>query len=112
MHIGRRMIEKREQGVVNGLVRDHMVVIQKQDDFSVHLLHLVEERGQDGRERRSLWRVQHRPRRFAKCGQTGPYGGNDREPEADRIIVWLVKGEPGTSWFGSPPLCTQLLPPA
>src|SRR5436309_7210003 len=105
------MIEKREQGVVNGLIRDHMVVIQDEDDVSVHLLHLIEERGQDGRERRNLWRVQHLSRRFATGGQTGPHCGNDREPEADRIIVWLVKREPGTSRFGSLPLCGQLRPP-
>src|SRR5437879_5069526 len=106
------MIEQRKQGVVNGLLRDHMVVIQDEHELSVHLLHLLEERGQDGRERRRLWRVQHLSRRLAKGGETGLHCRNDREPEADRIIVWLVKGEPGTSRFGSPRLCALLRPPA
>ena len=65
------MIEQEEQGVVNGLVRDHMVVIQDEDELSVHLLHLIEQGGQDGRERGSLWRVQQRLCRLAKVGQTG-----------------------------------------
>src|SRR6266851_9746513 len=57
VHISRWMIEKREQGVVNGLLRDHMIVVQDEDELSVHLLQLIEECGQDGRERRRLWRV-------------------------------------------------------
>ena len=89
-----------------------MVVIQDEDELSIHLLHLIEERGQDGRERRSLWRMKHLSRRLAKGGQTSLHCGNDREPEADRIIVWLVKGEPGTSRSGTPPLCALLRPPA
>src|SRR6266516_2864498 len=89
-----------------------MVVIQDEDELSIHLLHLIEERGQDSRERRSLWRVQQLSCRFSTGGQASLHCGNDREPEADRIIVWLVKGEPGTSRSGSPRLCALLRPPA
>ena len=56
----------------------------------------------------------------AACSRaTSPHGRkagtqcrNDREPEADRIIIWLVKGEPGKNRFGSPRLCALLRPPA
>src|SRR5260370_41054676 len=97
MHIGRRMIEQREQGVVNGLIRYHMVVIQKQDDVSVHLLHLIEKRGQDGRERRSLRRAEQLSRCVAKCGLAGPPCGTGPEPEAGGILIWRCKREPRTS---------------
>ena len=108
----RQMIEQEEHALLDGLVRDHMVVIQDEDELSIHLLHLIEERGQDGRERRSLWRMKHLSRRLAKGGQISLHCGNDREPEADRIIVWLVKGEPGKSRFGSPRFCALLRLPA
>ena len=44
----RQMIEQEEHALLDGLVRDHMVVIQDEDDFSVHLHELLEQGRQDG----------------------------------------------------------------
>ena len=42
------MIEQEEHALLDGLVRDHMVVIQDEDDFTVHLHELLEQGRQDG----------------------------------------------------------------
>ena len=65
------MIEQEEQPIVDGLVRDHMVVIQDDDNFPGALHELIEQGRQDGRERGGLLRVQHGESHLPHPGQAG-----------------------------------------
>jgi hypothetical protein len=51
---GRHMIEQEEESMVDGLIFDHVIVIQDEDDFSICLQNLIEQGRKDGRERGSL----------------------------------------------------------
>src|SRR5579859_5475916 len=104
------MIKQEEQRVVDGLVRDHMVVIQDEDDVSRALYEFIEQVCQDGRKRGSLSRVQQGKSRLPKMGQTSAQRCNDCGPEAARVIVQRIEGEPGDSLLGSTALC-PLRPP-
>ena len=48
------MIEQEEESMVDGLIFDHVIVIQDEDDFSICLHDLIEQGRKDGRERGSL----------------------------------------------------------
>ena len=65
------MIEQEEQPIVDSLVRDHMVVIQDEDNFPRVLHEFIEQGRQDGREWGGLLRVQHGESRLPHPGQAG-----------------------------------------
>src|SRR5438270_3742231 len=57
-----KMIQEEQHGLRNGLVLDHMVVIQDEDEFFALLPQLIEQHAQDRRKRRRLLRVKESKR--------------------------------------------------
>jgi hypothetical protein len=52
------MLKQEEHGFLDALLRDHMIVVQDEDNVWVDLLKLSEQVCQDGRDRGGLWRVE------------------------------------------------------
>ncbi len=100
------MLNQGEHRIKDGLVSDHMVVVQDQDDVGFLFHKILQEGHQDGGERGRLGRVQHGECSLPNIRQAGTQRRNDRSPKADRIIIQGVKGKPGDHGFGSVALGT------
>src|SRR5262249_27291263 len=108
----RRMIEEEPDGITDSLIRDHMIVIQNQDEIPGGALKIVKQRRQDGREWERLGGMQQGERSLSKSGAALAQCRNDPIPEADRIIVQFLKGKPGHCLVGSlcpSAVCLRLL---
>src|SRR2546425_12694650 len=104
VEISGKMIEEEQHGIRNGLMLDHMVVIQDENEFFALLPQLIEQHGQDGRKRRSLLRVQESKRLLPNLRKAGWQRCNARYPETERIIIHHIKREPGHSKVAFVPL--------
>src|SRR5438270_2206912 len=62
VEIAGKMIEEEQHGLRNGLILDHMVVIQDEEEFFALLPQLIEQHDQDSRQWRSLLRVKESKR--------------------------------------------------
>src|SRR3989440_10830340 len=90
-----KMVQEEQHGLRNGLVLDHMVVIQDEDEFFALLPQLIEQHAQDRRKRSSLLRVQESKRHLPNRRKAGLQCCNARTPETERIIIHPIKREPG-----------------
>src|SRR5579871_405683 len=98
MEVRRQMLQEEGQGLVNGCIADHLIIIQQEEKRRGGFLvvrQVMEQGGQDGEQWRRLWRMLHSERQLADAWHTSMQCGDDRGPETGRAIVQLVERQPG-----------------
>ena len=82
---------------MNSLIVDQMIIIEDEHKRRAlsHRGQIVEQHGQDCRERRRLGRVQHPQRSLPDRRHTAAQRGDEAQPEACRMIVLRIQRQPG-----------------
>ncbi len=92
---GRKMIKQEDERLVDGLLFNHVIIIQDERHLEGYRGQLVDKQGQDRRECWWLWRLQQGQRWFTDLGKARAQRRQNTGLEACRVIVLFLQGEPG-----------------
>src|SRR5262245_15316849 len=88
------MVEQKGEGLVNGRIFDDMVIIQDQGKFLAESHYVVEHGCQDEVEGGWLRRLEQVEGILAELAVQHLNSANQIEPEARRIVVAFIEGNP------------------
>src|SRR6266849_657543 len=95
MQVGRLMLQKKPEGIMNFLLGNHMVVVKDKQTRCCPGGHGIDQRGQDRLDREYLRRAQMSQSLLADPLVRGIQCCKEVGPEAYRVIVTFIEGDPG-----------------
>src|SRR5579859_4612961 len=95
MQVGGQVLQQEEQGIMNALLCNQVIVIKNEDHLHILTNQFIDEGHQDCGEQRLLRRVEQNQCLLSNICLAGTQSSNDRDPEACWIIVQCIQREPG-----------------
>ena len=97
VHVRRKMLDKKGDALVNIRHADSVIVVQYERELFWKRSHVVEQECQKrfGARQRLSMSAKHRQGVFAEIGIDRSQRGNRTSPEARRVAIAFVQGQPG-----------------